>query len=82
MRITEKGQVTIPKKIRDRAGIMPGTEVEFALDGEVVTLRKAQARAKPGMSRGEKIVEGLRGTATANRHLSTDEIMNLLRGDD
>jgi hypothetical protein len=34
------------------------------------------------MSRGEKIVAGLRGTATVNRGLSTDEIMKLLRGDD
>jgi AbrB family looped-hinge helix DNA binding protein len=82
VRITEKGQVTIPKKVRDRAGIGPGSEVEFAVDGEVIILRKAPARKKPGMSRGEKIVAGLRGTATANRGLSTDEIMKLLRGDD
>jgi antitoxin PrlF len=82
MRVTEKGQVTIPKKLRDRAGIGPGSEVEFFVDGETVTLRKATSRKKPGISRGEKIVAGLRGTATANKHLSTDEIMKLLRGDD
>lgn len=82
MRVTQKGQVTIPKEVRDRAGIVPGSEVEFVIDGDVVTLRKARAGKKPGMSRGEKIVAELRGTATVNRHLSTDEIMKLLRGDD
>ena len=40
MRITSKGQVTIPVDIRDRAGLFPDTEVEFAFDGKVVTLRK------------------------------------------
>lgn len=82
MRITEKGQVTIPKEVRDRAGIRPGSEVEFYVDGDIVTLKKVPARKRPGMSRGDRIVAGIRGTATANRRLSTDEIMKLLRGDD
>ena len=82
MRITQKGQVTIPKEVRDRAGIVPGSEVEFAVDGDVVTLRKVRARKKPGMSRGEKIVAAVRGTRSVNKGLSTDEIMKLLRGDD
>jgi AbrB family looped-hinge helix DNA binding protein len=82
MRITQKGQVTIPKKVRDRAGIVPGSEVEFAVDGDVVTLKKVPAGKKPGMSRGEKIVAALRGTRSVNKGLSTDEIMKLLRGDD
>ena len=34
MRVTEKGQVTIPKKIRDRLGINPGSEVDFVPDRE------------------------------------------------
>jgi AbrB family looped-hinge helix DNA binding protein len=82
MRVSTKGQVTIPKEVRDRAGIRPGTEVEFRVEGDVVTLTRSKARQKPGPSRGEKIVAALRGTATLNRHLSTDEIMKLLRGDD
>ena len=82
MRVGERGQVTIPKKIRDKAGIVPGTEVEFGVDGDVVMLRRAvQKRGKPGPTRGEKIVASLRGTKTANLDLSTDEIMRLLRGD-
>ena len=82
MRVSTKGQVTIPKAVRDRAGIRPGSEVEFGVEGDVVTLRRVAPRKRPGKSRGEKIVEALRGSATRNRHLSTDEIMQLLRGDD
>lgn len=82
MRVTTKGQVTIPRAVRDEVGIKPGMEVEFGVDGEVVTLRRAKPRSRPGKSRGERLVEAIRGTATKNRHLSTDEIMKLLRGDD
>jgi antitoxin PrlF len=82
MRVSTKGQVTIPKAVRDRAGITAGSEVEFDVDGDVVTLRRVAPRKRPGKSRGEKIVEALRGSRTANRDLSTDELMRLLRGDD
>lgn len=82
MRVSTKGQVTIPKIIRDRVGIREGSEVEFAVDGDTITLRHAKPRSRPGKTRGEKLVEAIRGTATKNRHLSTDEIMKLLRGDD
>jgi AbrB family looped-hinge helix DNA binding protein len=82
MRITQKGQVTIPKRVREQAGLSAGSEVEFGVEGDVIVLKKVVPRQKPGMSRGEKIVADLRGTATANRGLSTDEIMKLLRGDD
>ena len=44
MRITEKGQVTIPKAIRDRLGVGPGSEVEFVERGDVVVLK---ARPSP-----------------------------------
>jgi antitoxin PrlF len=82
VRVTSKGQVTIPKPIRDSAGIGPGTEVEFENHGEAIVLRRAPRRPRPGKSHGEKVVEALRGTATRNPGLSTDEIMKLLRGDD
>ena len=82
MRVSTKGQVTIPKAVRDRAGIRAGSEVTFDVDGDVVTLRRVASRKRPGKSRGEKIVEALAGSRTANRDLSTDEIMQLLRGDD
>lgn len=81
MRVTAKAQVTIPKEVRERAGIAPGDEVEFGCRNGVVTIRRVARRERPGASRGEKIVAGLRGSRTRNRALSTDEIMQLLRGD-
>jgi antitoxin PrlF len=71
MRVTAKGQVTIPKAIRD-LGFLPGTEVEFITNGKTVYLVKASA------SRGEKIVLRMRGAATGG--MTTDEIMAMTRG--
>ena len=38
MRITSKGQVTIPQAVREHAGLLPNTEVEFVIDGDLVFL--------------------------------------------
>jgi len=75
MRITSKGQVTIPQDIRGRLRLLPGTEVEFAVSGESICLRKA--RNSRG-DRGRTVVNALRGTASAR--MSTEEIMALTRG--
>ena len=48
MRITSKGQVTIPKDLRDRCRLYPHTEVEFVLDGEGVRIIPSQARSRGG----------------------------------
>jgi AbrB family looped-hinge helix DNA binding protein len=72
-KVTTKGQVTIPQEIRDRLGIHPGSTVEFSVEGDVVTVRKA-----PGRGRGDALVARMRGTATAG--LTTDEIMAMTRG--
>jgi AbrB family looped-hinge helix DNA binding protein len=77
MRITSKGQVTIPADIREQAGLLPHTEVEFRYDGDVVSLVRAKVRKRPG--RGAKIVAHLRGRGDVS--LSTDDIMALTRGD-
>ena len=76
MRITSKGQVTIPVEIRERAGLLPNTEVDFVLEGGAVRI----VRARPGRapSRGEAAVRRLRGSATVR--MSTDAIMALTRG--
>jgi AbrB family looped-hinge helix DNA binding protein len=79
MRITSKGQVTIPADIRERAGLLPDTEVEFSYDGETVQLRRAVSTRKP--SRGERLVAHLRSHRGGLR-MTTDEIMALTRGDD
>lgn len=78
MRITSKGQVTIPAAIRERAGLLPNTEVTFAFDGTNVTL--TPAKPKKGLSRGEQIVAHLRGRGTGK--LTTDEIMAMTRGEE
>jgi AbrB family looped-hinge helix DNA binding protein len=77
--VTTKGQVTIPKEVRDLLGITPGSSVTFEVadDGRVL-LSKAGSRAST--ARPPSRFAKLRGTATAG--LSTDEIMALTRGDD
>jgi len=77
MRITSKGQVTIPVEIREQAGLLPGTEVDFETDGE--TVRIVRAERCRGETRGQRAVRLLRGSGTVK--MSTDEIMALMRGE-
>jgi len=78
MRISTKGQVTIPEEIREELGLLPNTEVAFDIvDGEA-RLRKAQAR-RGTLSRGDSVIQRLRGVRPSNK-LTTDEIMALMRG--
>jgi len=75
MRVTSKGQVTIPIDIREKAGLLPDTEVNFEFDGLFVRI----VRVEPanGESRGSRIVAHMRGRGDVA--LSTDEIMALTR---
>lgn len=76
MRITSKGQVTIPQEIREKLGLLPHTEVEFTIEGDAALLTKVK---RPGVrSRGREIVEHMRGRGTGT--MTTDEIMRLTRG--
>jgi len=72
--VTAKGQVTIPKAVRDLLGIKPGSKVEFkrAEDGSVVILRADQSVSSERFER-------LRGHA--GNGLDTDAIMALTRGE-
>jgi antitoxin PrlF len=70
--VTSKGQVTIPKPIRDRLGIGPGSKVDFELAEDGALLRRV-GKGKVRPSRFER----MRGTATSG--LTTDEIMALTR---
>lgn len=74
MKITMKGQVTIPQDIRERHGFLPGTEVMFLDDGKEVRLVKATEKRR----RGRLLVARMRGRADTS--LTTDEIMALTRG--
>jgi len=77
MRITSKGQVTIPLAVRNKVGFLPNTEVDFVVKGNTVQIVKSTA---PGKSRGQKLIARLRGKATVK--MSTDDIMALTRGDE
>lgn len=76
MRITSKGQVTIPQGVREQAGLLPDTEVEFVVEGGGVRIVKAAVSRRPG--RGHAAVARLRGRAR-RVSMTTDEIMALTR---
>jgi AbrB family looped-hinge helix DNA binding protein len=73
--LTIKGQVTIPKHVRDAVGLQPGHRVEFAVtdDGQVI-IRKAGPAKPVQPDRFD------RATGTADIRWRTDELMALLRG--
>ena len=74
VKVTSKGQVTIPQELRERYGFLPDTEVEFVADGKA--LRIVKSRDKGG--RGDRMIRQMRGRGKGK--LSTDEIMLLTRG--
>jgi AbrB family looped-hinge helix DNA binding protein len=73
MRVTTKGQVTIPQNIREKLGIFPATEIDFIEEQGRVYLVKIEGKTKT--QRFKK----LRGAATVK--MTTDQIMALTRGD-
>ena len=75
MRVTQKGQVTLPKELRDALGIGAGTEVEFQRRKDAIIVRKAKGRA----TRGAGLVDRMRGRGDVD--MTTDEIMALTRAD-
>jgi len=72
MRVTEKGQVTIPQRIRSALGIAPGSEVVFELQGDHAVVKRV---VQP-----EVVAERLeRYAGRADTGMSTDEILALTR---
>jgi bifunctional DNA-binding transcriptional regulator/antitoxin component of YhaV-PrlF toxin-antitoxin module len=67
--------VTIPAEIRERAGLLPHTEVDFEFDGKVVRIVRAAVRNQDG--RGARLIAHLRGRGDIA--MTTDEIMALTR---
>ncbi len=74
MRVTTKGQVTIPLEIRHKLNITPATEVDFVTgaDGRVYLVKRNSQGATPRFAK-------LRGIATVK--MTTEEIMALTRSD-
>ena len=84
--MTVKGQVTIPKQIRDNLGLVAGSEVVFTLNerGEYVVLPRSDKAGKPRTNKStapNSRFDAVRGTANMSG-MSTEEYMNLIRGYD
>ena len=74
MRITSKGQVTIPIEIREKMGLLPDTEVQFKIAGNTVSLKRVESPSK----RSRNLITRMRRKATVK--MTTDEILSLTRG--
>jgi AbrB family looped-hinge helix DNA binding protein len=73
MRVTAKGQVTIPQHIREKLGIGPQSEVDFIEEDDRVIVRRKTNATDSG-----RRFKAFRGVATVR--MTTDEIMALTRG--
>lgn len=78
MRITTKGQVTIPLDIRHQLGLLPHSEVVFDVVGDSVRIRKK----KGSKSRGERLLEIMRRGPKPMPGMTTDQLMAMTRGED
>jgi AbrB family looped-hinge helix DNA binding protein len=78
VRLTSKGQVTIPEDIRHRLGLLPHTEVEFDVVGDGVLIRKKAN----SIGRGKRLLEAMRRAPRPKPGMTTDELMALTRGED
>lgn len=78
MRLTTKGQVTIPQAIRERLGMLPYSEVEFDVVGDSVRIRKKNGTK----TRGQRLLEHMRRAPKPMPGMTTDELMAMTRGED
>lgn len=81
MRVTEKGQVTIPKGIRDRLGIGPGSEVDFLVDdaGVVKLVRGNPMEGEKPIAGFDDWAERVRGLIDTGS-MNGEDYVNWLRG--
>lgn len=84
MRMTEKGQVTIPKHIRQAVGVTPGSELEFSLDrGRIVITPVGSHVQDDRRARLAAAAARVRNSLEPQyRQFSADEIMRFIRGDE
>lgn len=84
MLVTEKGQVTIPKHIRLAAGIVPGSEVTFGLEGGKIVITPVGTGVKEDRrAKLRAAAARVRSSFNADfKQLDADEIMNFIRGDE
>jgi AbrB family looped-hinge helix DNA binding protein len=72
MRITTKGQVTIPIEVRERTGLLPHTDVRFTVVDGKAYIEKIESSSRVD------VIARMKGKATVK--MTTDEIMRLTRG--
>ncbi len=77
MKLTTKGQVTIPLSIRDQLGLLPWTEVVFDVIDDSVRIRKAATADR----RGHRVIEEMRRAPKPKRGMTTDQLMAFTRGE-
>ncbi|MFM7450565.1 MAG: hypothetical protein ACKO24_18435 [Leptolyngbyaceae cyanobacterium] len=75
MEVTPDGKIAIPTEIQEQLGLIPGTEIELKVVGNILQLQKKE---HPG--RGQSFIDLMRGKATAS--LTTDDTMQLTRHTD
>lgn len=76
MRITSKGQVTIPQEIRTKLGFHPNTDVEFVVERGKVYLRKAKSGRE---DHAAAMVRQMREKGAGRLRMSSKELLALLR---
>ena len=84
MQVTEKGQVTIPKHIRAAAGVAPGSQVAFSLEGSriIITPVATSVRDDRRAALRKAAAQVRASVAPEFRQLGADEILAFLRSDD
>jgi AbrB family looped-hinge helix DNA binding protein len=80
MRITSKGQVTVPKHIRDRLGIAPGDDIGFREEGQAVIVEKVEEQKT--LNAGVELARHLRelGRKLNRSKYTSEELMEMTRG--
>ena len=77
MRLTSKGQITIPQEIREQLGLHPWTDVEFEVVGDSVCIKR---KGGP-KTRGELLLEAMSRAPRPIPGMTTDELMAFTRGE-
>jgi len=60
MKISPNGQITIPPDIQEKLGLLPGTEIQLEVIGDILQIRKPRT-----LSRGKQLIAAIRGKATS-----------------
>ena len=83
MLVTDKGQVTIPKHIRTAAGVVPGSEVSFSLEGSriIITAVATNVRSDRRVKLREAAARVRRSLSPQFQQLGANDIMAFLRGE-